>query len=208
MSIKSIPISIAVFILTLIAFIVIFIIIPSDNCGNICGGKTIIPLIIFSLVIIIPLTFLIIKWRKDKISAGALIGTIISLIILLFLAFGIVFLSSGTRCSPYWRSTMPNINSLRVAQEMFFSEKNRYADTQEELIESGIMTAKVKFFDDKRIEKEFTDKDGSGIEGGDNDPKTWSATAYVPSKEVSKWCMLISNGYWYTCNQDGCRKEK
>ncbi len=93
-------------------------------------------------------------------------------------------------------------------QELFYDKNGRYAETQKELInDSGFKYDKPLFFN-YLTGKELTDKDGKGIEGGDNDPNTWSVSAYFPRVKVGAWCKITSEGYWFTCNQDKCPVEE
>ncbi len=93
---------------------------------------------------------------------------------------------------------------LKSSQEIFYAQNHRYADTQEELIDAEIIDEKSK---NRITEKELTDRDGNGIEGGDNDPETWSVTTYIPYKEIDTWCRVVSEGHWFTCNQNGCQRD-
>lgn len=111
----------------------------------------------------------------------------------------------GIRSYPSWKGTLANMRQLQLAQEIFYKKNNRYADTQEELIAFDILAEKLK---NRITNKELTDKDGKGIEGSDNDPKTWLATVHMRYKEFNMWCIPIEEEYQYTCDQDGCRKEK
>ena len=99
-------------------------------------------------------------------------------------------LGNNGRKSP-GNQTISNMYQLRPAQEMFYELNHRYADTQEELIEAGFLTEK---FIDEITNKELADRDGTGIDGSDNDPKTWLVTSHI-------------DDFWFTCNQGGCYKE-
>ena len=124
-------------------------------------------------------------------------------LILLFVLFIIVSFSFTSIRSDraLGAATKAEMTRLRAAQDMFYWENHRYADTQEEL---GLIDKKLK---DWVTDEELTDRDGNGIEGGDNDPETWSVTAYIPYREIGSWCRLVSEGYWFTCNQNGCQRE-
>jgi len=209
MSIKSIPISVKVFFLTLGVGITLFIILPKDSCGNVCGAGSIIPLLILSLMALIILSAFImsiIYWLKKKVSTLTFIGIFIFFIFSIFVILVVSVTFSGGRCLAHWARTLSDMKQLNTAQELFYLDNNRYADTQEEIIDAGIVD-NIRF-KNWFTAKELTDKDGEGIEGGDNDSHTWSATTYISYKEIDKWCRVVNEGYWYTCNQNGCQKEE
>ena len=102
-------------------------------------------------------------------------------------------------------TTKFNMYQLFSAQELFYTYNHRYANTQEELIDAGFIDKKLESL---ITEKELTDKDGNGIEGGDDNPETWSVAAYIPYREIDNWCRVVSKEHWLTCNQNGCYEEK
>lgn len=182
----------------------IFYFLPVDEFGLKCGRESPIPYIILLLAILLPLMVAIIERLKKKIS-NSMFGAIL-LILLFFLLTLIIILNQGcSRCGYSWWVTRSDMNQLKFAQEMFYEKNNRYADTQEELI------ADVKIFNEKLKNRttgeEFTDKDGKGIEGGDNNPETWAAVSYIRYKKLNKWCRMVSEEYMYICDQDGCYEE-
>ena len=177
-----------------------------DEFGVICGSNNLVPLGTGSTIVLLPLIVAIIDRRNKKISNATLVKILIVSIIFSLL-IGLHFLLFGcSRCKPDWMRTIADMKQLSITQEIFYKKNNRYADTQEELMET--LGISVKFTDiTDSINKELTDQDGKGIEGGDNNPETWSATCYMHYKEFNDWCRLIDKEYWYTCNQDGCYEE-
>lgn len=200
---KSISFSIKFLLLTFILGLVIFYILPVDEFGARCGSKSFIPLIVIILMVFLPLIVAIIEKIRKKISVITFIAILIVLM-LVFLIIGLVFLSGGNRCVPDWKTTISNMQQLRIAQQIFYEQNNQYAKTQQELIEADILVGKLK---NKTTNKEFIDKDGNGIDGGDNNSQTWSARTYVEYKEFNAWCIQKDKGYLYICNQNGCQKE-
>lgn len=117
-----------------------------------------------------------------------------------------IVLNQGcVRCAYRWQVVKADMNQLRAAQNIFYEKNNRYADTQEELINDVVFTRIV--LKNITTKEEFTDGDGEGIEGSDNNPETWLAMTYIPYQKFNKWCHLTSLGYWYVCDQDGCYEE-
>jgi len=199
---KTIPLSIKASLLISAIGLVVFYNLPMDEFGVICGSNNLVPLGTGSTIVLLPLIVAIIDRRNKKISNATLVKILIASTTL-FLAMGLYFISFGcSRCRPGWMRTIADVRQLGMAQEIFYKQNKRYADTQEELME--IIGVKLK---ELETGKEITDKDGKGIEGGDNDPKTWSATCHMTYKEFNDWCRLIDKDYWYTCNQDGCYEE-
>ncbi|MFH1643164.1 MAG: hypothetical protein ABH967_00805 [Patescibacteria group bacterium] len=200
---KTIPLSIKAFLLISTFGLVVFYNLPMDEFGAICGSNSLVPLGTGSTIVLLPLIVAIIDRRNKKISNATLVKILI-VSTTLFLAISLHFISFGcSRCKPSWMRTIADMRQLSVAQEIFYKKNNKYADTQEELME--IISVKFK---ELETGKEITDKDGKGIEGGDNDPETWSATCHMSYKEFNDWCRLTDEEYWYTCNQDGCYKEQ
>jgi len=199
---KLIPNSIKAFFFTLIVGVTILSILPRDGSGNICGRDSFVPFVVILLIVLPPFILATIERIRKKISNKTFIGI---LILLVFSFFVVIISSSGASRTPHWARTIREMTELRVAQEVFWIKHGRYADTQEELIEAGFLREKLRNWVKDR---DLTDRDGQGIEGGDDDPQTWSATAYIPRKEIDKWCRVISEGYWYTCDQTGCYKEE
>ena len=203
MPLKSIPLSIKVFFLIAIFGLVVLYFLPVDELGRKCGSESLIPFGIGLLMVLLPLTTVIVERLKKKISNVSLL---IFLLLLILLASVIwIILNQGCgRCAYSWQRIRAEMHQLQIAQEIFYKDNNRYADTQEELIDASIFTEKFK---NAITNEEFTDSDGEGIESGDNNPKTWSAITYISYKKFNKWCWLTSEGYWYICNQDGCYEE-
>ncbi|MDI6591815.1 MAG: hypothetical protein QME61_02695 [Patescibacteria group bacterium] len=204
MSLKSISLSQKIFFLSFIIGLTILYLLPTDEFGIKCGSKSFVPFVVILLMVLIPLSALIIERARKRIS-NLVFGGIFILLILFVFSVGLMILGHGTRCVPSWQRTLADMRQLRRAQEIFYKSNNRYADTQEELISAGILSAKFK---NLATSKEFTDRDGGGIEGSDNDPETWLATTHLQYQEIDKWCRVINRDYWFTCNQDGCYKEE
>jgi hypothetical protein len=130
------------------------------------------------------------------------------LLILVISSFILLFdilVTFGERHSSFEARIMGTMAQLSVAQEKFYNQEGRYANTQEELIEAGIIDKKLAH---PYTGEEFTDRDGHGIEGGDDNPETWEAVTFIPTKEFNSWCQRIKEGYLFVCNQrEGCRRE-
>jgi hypothetical protein len=156
------------------------------------------------LIILLPLITVIVEKIKKRISRSYFLGFLIILIILFFSMVLVSLSQECSRCAYRWQIVKADMRQLRTAQGMFYEKNNRFADTQEELINNIIFRVVLKNI---ITNQEFTDGDGEGIEGSDNDPKTWSARTYIPYQKINKWCHLMSSGYWYVCNQDGCYEE-
>ncbi len=200
---KSISFSIKFLLLTFIFGLVVFYILPVDEFGTKCGSASFIPVIVIILMVFLPLIVAIIEKIRKKISIITFI-IIFIVLILVFLVAGLIFLQGGNRCASNWRATISNMHQLRIAQEIFYEKNNQYAKTQEELIKADILIGKLK---NKITNKEFTDMDGNGIEGGDNNSQTWSARTYIQYKEFNAWCIQKDKKYLYICNQNGCKKD-
>jgi len=200
---KSIPVSIRILILISLIGIVALIIIPRDDFGNPCGlineGYLIVHLI-FLLIVLLPCVLVIIESFRKKLNKNAFIG--ISLILLLIVCFGF-FLSWQMRLEPIWKRTETNMRQLNTAQQLFYQFNNRYADTQDELVEAGILPRKLQ---DATTGKELTDLDNNGIEGGDSDANTWLTRVYMPGRRF-EMCKVVETGWNFTCDQGGCRTD-
>ena len=189
---------------------------PRDECGNVCGiiGKN-DPLYYllygWALASILAIIELILNFIKKTSKKKSFIVLVISLSLILLYCIWYAFLcttcmrSHPPSCEIYGTTEFLDAKSAArqfiFVQELFYDEYLRYADTQDELVNTGFLSKKII---NPLTDKEFTDKDGSGIEGGDNEPKTWSIAVYIPKKEF-KWCKLVSGGFWYTCDQYGCK---
>jgi len=213
-SIKAISISGKVFLITIILYLLLwssyFLPFPKDYRGNPCGvniNKYTESILLYGMflaafIALVELTASFIA-KTSKISIF-----IIFLLSLILLATAVLMALSSARSRSRDASALAAMASIRPAQEIFHDQKGRYANTQEELIEAGIINEKLR---NPLTKEEFTDKDGYGIEGGDDDPQTWSVAAFIPTREFTGLCKRVREGYWYTCNQIHqdwvCQKE-
>ena len=185
-----------------LGFVVIGFLLPSNIYG-LCGGNNFIPYLVFFLTGIFPILVAIKDLKRKKITKTSFIIILIpTLLFVLF--FSLVFFVSSARPVNRGLRTKAEMHQLIGLQEIFYARNDRYADTQEEL---GLIEEDDKFRDNQTGE-ELTDRDGEGIEGSDNDPETWLVTAYIRFKEINPLCIVASEGYWFTCTQDGCYEEK
>jgi len=208
------PISGKVFLITIIICLILsgiyLLPFPKDYRGNPCGvniSKYTESIFLYGMLLaaIIALVEFVVSFIKKTSKTYIFIILILSLFLLLII---VVTLLSGARSKAWVARAVADTHYLRDAQETFYRENGRYADTQEELIEAGL----IKTYGKEKMKslltgEEYTDKDGNGIEGGDDNPETWEVTTFIPTREFDKWCKKVKEGYWYTCNQNDCQKE-
>lgn len=205
----KIPFVVKIFFVTILVALVVGIInvlIPDyykNDKGDVCG---VISLGTLSSIIFIfgtLLTFLLsVVELIHRIKNHQPLSNFISFILLLSIILFVIFLGlisvNTARIKSRYACTMSGVAQSRVAQELFYDENGRYASTLEELFGSNYSRL-INCF----TGKELTDRDGVGIEGGDNDPNTWEVAAFIPQKEFGSWCKIKTGGYWYYCNQTG-----
>ncbi|MFH1575348.1 MAG: hypothetical protein ABIB55_00150 [Candidatus Nealsonbacteria bacterium] len=196
---------IKVFFLTITVGSAILYILPADEFGAKCGSKNLIPFVVILLMALLPFIAMVIERLKKGISKTFFFLASLLLFTLMIVVMWIILDQGCTLCAHSWTNTLADMRQMHAAQEMFYEKNKRYADTQEELInEVGIFTEKFK---NTMTGEEFADKDGKGIEGGDNDPETWSAITYIFPEKFDGWCRRIEEGYWYICDQEDCYKQ-
>lgn len=200
---KSIPTSFKILFLIFIVAIIILSLLPKDECGNLCGwiDPGYDPLVLMSISFLISLAVVIIETKRKKVSLSCF-----CLAIFIFLHLSFVVVPITRFCDPRWWGIVSDVKQIAVAQEAFHKRHGRYADSWDEIIESGELRQRVKYW---KTEKELADADGYGFEGGDNDPQTWSVVApeFIPDIKIDKWCRLVRKGYWLSCDQDGCHEK-
>ncbi len=206
-SIKAIPISGKVFLITIIICLILsgiyFLPFPKDYHGRPCGvniNEYTESIFLYGMLLaaIVALVEFVVSFVRKAPKIRIFIVLVLSLILS---ATAILMALSSARSKSWVASIKAEITSLRAPQELFYDDNGRYANTQEELIEAGFISEKLK---NRMTGEEYTDKDGSGIEGGDDNPKTWEIVTFIPTKQFDNWCKRVKEGYWITCNQDGC----
>lgn len=96
-----------------------------------------------------------------------------------------------------------DLRQIKAAQDLFYEKKLRYAVFQKELVEEGYFS---NILVDPKTKKEYTDKDGFGLEGGDKDPNTWSVQT-VLGRYKYEICSMKKRKEIYSCNEKECKKE-
>jgi type II secretory pathway pseudopilin PulG len=141
-----------------------------------------------------------------KTSKNFSILFLVLLIIGIFL--GMVLVSGcGARSNARDARRMSDLRQIKAAQETYYQKYTRYAVTQEELANEGIINSLLT---DPSTQDEYTDFDGTGIEGGDLDTQTWSVKAALEknkpfTKEIcDKSNLGIKQNSFYFCNEMEC----
>jgi len=188
-----------IFYLSIIILIILFISIKISNfpfslmyfsgCGDssVCGIIS-ADIVIFILILLAMISSLFIVNTKR-----------ITMLIIIYIFSIILILWVGSfekgRCRAVNNYNIQAIKDIEIKQIIYYSINGVYANNYTEL---GITEKK-----DSNTNKIIADKDGVGFDGGDNDPNTWSARVFIKQPKF-KYCRLLSDGYWLTCNQDGC----
>ena len=188
-----------------------------------CSGGmfTIFLFIYFPLVllIILPISALVfhkiafnlIKKGKAKFEKpkSEIIFKIMFIIGFLFSILWLVtfMLVSGARRLALFGKVGSDLNIISVAQGRYYEKYARYASTQEELVGDGALQSILA---DPYMHKEYADFDGSGIEGSDNNDRTWSVMmgVYEGAPSLQAICGAEKQNsnpkHYYLCDQQGC----
>ena len=113
----------------------------------------------------------------------------------------------GARSKARDAKRMSDMRQIKAAQETYYQKHSRYADTQEELVNEGLVKGVLA---DPSIQNEYADFDGVGIEGSDADSQTWSVAMALERKGIfekeicdkSKPEPIYHD--FYFCNQNEC----
>ncbi len=173
-----------------------------------CFGKQIDHLIFFSplilaiiLAIALEITVILIR-RRHKLSTSNSIKTFLK-----FLAFSLIFYlfvslifsaPGGQRGKAIDARKKADLIKIHQAQEMFYSNKGRYAVSLEELFrETGEMNIDTMLAEAERFNIIFQEKE---------DPKTWEAYTYLREYCI-EICSSKESKVIYICDEKGCRED-
>jgi len=158
-------------------------------------------------------THLFINIEKVKLTTPAL-GInflrvcIVVIVIFIFLGLSLVSMCGcGANFKARDARRMSDLRQIKAAQDLYHQKYSRYADTQQDLVNDGILSLVIT---DPATGEQYTDADGSGIKGGDNDLQTWSVKAYLEnSRSFTREICDHSNSKqipraYYFCNEKGC----
>ena len=162
-------------------------------CGGIDASPVLLSLFLINLVSGILLVFL--KRMGKKLIT-------VFIIFIIFALFNITVLN-GERCKSYNAERKSDLAQIKTAQEIYYGNQGRFANNFDELIADKDLTSPLK---DPKSQKIYSDADGTGLDGGDENPATWSVRAYI-DKPTYNYCVKTSKGHWFVCNQSGCYDE-
>ena len=180
------------------------------------GGMVVYSYIYYPLLLLIILTagvllhFAAVRLNKktDKAKLKSKFWIIFVVLFILSASWLMFFsVAQGARELAYFGKIGSDLHIIKSAQDLFYKKYGRYAPTQKDLFENGSLPEIMK---NPYTGKEYTDSDGFGIEGGDDNDQTWSAMAGVyegaPSLQVI--CGIEKQDsnpeYYYLCNQQKC----
>ena len=172
-----------------------------------CFGHQIDLYILLSFLIIsiiFKITALLIQ-RKHQLQIKNSIKSFLKfLLISLILTFALLIIlwPSGGKEKARDAKRIADIKSIQMAQEMFYENELRYAISQKELFEKGYLSNVLV---DPVTKKEYTDNDGFGIEGGDENPKTWIVQTVL--KKYNEICSKEKPVEVFLCNEKGCGEK-
>lgn len=163
-------------------------------CGAIDINYIFWPLFLINLI----LGILLIFFKKN-------IKKLIILVLFAIFIFSFIFTSNDVRCRNYNTKRKADLFQIKLAQELYYDAHNRFADNFDELIANKILGEYLKEPGSGKI---YSDEDGFGLDGGDNNPNTWSVRSYINEPEY-EYCLKTSEGYWFVCDQshDRCFKQ-
>lgn len=170
-----------------------------------CYGHRIDVYILFSflfLAVIFESINLFIKKKQGflKVAIKRLIK-FLTIYLILFIIFGILL---NNLCAPRYKGVNAErqamLGIIQNSQEDFFEQESLYANSQAELVEKGYL---LQIVVDRVSGLEYTDEDGVGLEGGDNDPKTWSIKTVLETGE-HEICASQKTTQFYVCNEKTC----
>jgi hypothetical protein len=158
--------------------------------------------LLVSLAVIFECINLFIKKRQGllKVATKRLIK-FLTIYVILFIIFTILLASP---CVSTYKARnavqRATLSAIQACQADFFEQESRYANSQAELIEKGCL---LQIVVDPVSGLEYTDEDGFGLEGGDNDPKTWSVKTVLETGEY-EICASQKTTQFYVCNEKTC----
>jgi hypothetical protein len=103
---------------------------------------------------------------------------------------------------------MSDLRQIAAAQETYHQKYSYYANSQQELVSDGIIEEALA---DPSTGDQYADADGTGIEGSDNDPQTWSVRVSLENgnnfpKEICRGSNSVQVQPPYRfCNEKGCQ---
>jgi len=186
------------------------VVLPKDYLGRACGlvdlgDIGILVMVVGGTTVGILAIFSLIRGAVGKSLSKKDVVLVILVLFVVVMAMAIVLTQLGSeRRSGRSARIMTDVRVIGISQEFYYVTNGRYADTQSELASIDEFAGPLQ---DPFTGVEYTDKDGRGIEGGDNDSQTWSVSALLPRKEYSGFCQLTS-GTLFTCSGEGCFEEK
>ena len=123
-------------------------------------------------------------------------------IVFLFLAVLLVSMCAcGSSGSAIDTARKADLRQIQTAQKMFYEKNYRYATSQKELVEAGIFPVVII---DPVTKKEYTDADGFGLDGGDDNPNTWEAQTILSDYNLEICRKENKELIFYHCNENGC----
>ena len=199
--------------LLLIIAVIFLIFIVSHNCDIIlhktyCFGKNVLDIVYFFATlfgvtaIILEVIAISTRFIKHLPWKKPIFIFILFFLLIIFIAFFMAISMQG-RCKTMSAKILSDLRIIAAAQEIFYQKNSRYADTQQEL--SELMSVAY----DPVTKKEYTDEDGVGIEGGDDNPNTWSVQALLRDAVKREICLEEqpepeTSSSIGLCNEDGC----
>ena len=182
---------------------------PTDHWGRVCGiFEPSYIWIVFGIGLVLSfilstVELIVRKVRKNLLpdqKKRLLLTSFASVVIAFFLLFLLLSLGSGSGDRRNAK-IMSDLRQLRLGQKLHYVSNGHYASTQQELVDAGLLGEELR---NPRTKELYTDRDGNGIEGGDDNPETWSVSSFLPQREYSGFCQLLHEGVWFTCNQKDC----
>jgi len=173
------------------------------------GVKLNHPLLPYIILVLAILFEIIAHWlrKKNNLPVKKSIFSFSSFLLLFFIAwlfFGFLLVSMCA-CGSIGKAKdalkISDLRQVKIAQEMFYEKNSRFAVSQKELVDAGIFTTALI---NPTTKKEYTDADGLGLEGGDNNPNTWSVQAILMDYNLEICSREKQKLIFYYCNQTDC----
>lgn len=124
---------------------------------------------------------------------------------IILILFQILFFTTPSIGKPMDAKRVADLRQIHVVQLVFFSENQRYAVNQHELVENGYLSA---ILTDPMTDKEYTDADGVGLEGGDDNPLTFLVQAALEGNHTHEICSKKEMENIFICTQGGCEYKR
>jgi hypothetical protein len=109
-------------------------------------------------------------------------GIFIITFIISFLWFGMTNVTMcGSRLKARDARRISDMRQIKAAQETYYQKYSRFANTQETLVNEGLINGVLV---DPSLSSKYADFDGMGIEGSDANPQTWSVKAALEKNGI------------------------